>query len=76
MDWYRTVAETAYLSYWNNYIAGLYWNEGKKVTLDLYFTPEEYKDIRLNDRITIKDQTYRINKIKGFNLHGTRCSNS
>ena len=63
-----TVAETAYLSYWNNYIAGLYWNEGKKVTLDLFFTPEEYKDIRLNDRITIKDQTYRINKIKGFNL--------
>ncbi len=62
------VAETAYLSYWNNYIAGLYWNEGKKVTLDLFFTPEEYKDIRLNDRITIKDQTYRINKIKGFNL--------
>jgi len=62
------VAETAYLSYWNNYIAGLYWNEGKKVTMDLYFTPEEYKDIRLNDRVTIKDQTYRINKIKGFNL--------
>jgi hypothetical protein len=62
------VAETAYISYWNNYIAGLYWNEGKKVTMDLYFTPEEYKDIRLNDKITIKDQTYRINKIKGFNL--------
>ena len=63
-----SVAETAYISYWNNYIAGLYWNEGKKVTMDLYFTPEEYKDIRLNDQITIKDQTYRINKIKGFNL--------
>ena len=62
------VAETAYVSYWNNYIAGLYWNEGKKVTMDLYFTPEEYKDIRLNDKITIKDQTYRINKISGFNL--------
>ena len=30
--------------------------------------PEEYKDIRLNDTIIIKDQKYRINKIKGFNL--------
>ena len=62
------VAQTSYESYWANYIAGLYWNEGKKVTLDLYFTPEEYKDIRLNDKVTIKDQQYRINKIKGFNL--------
>ena len=62
------VAQTAFNSYWSNYIAGLYWNEGKKVTLDLYFTPDEYKDIELNDRITIKDQTYRINKISGFNL--------
>ena len=64
----ENVAQTAYEAYWANYIAGLYWNESKKVTLDLYFTPEEYQDIRLNDKITIKDQTYRINKIKGFNL--------
>ena len=64
----ENVAQTAYESYWANYIAGLYWNESKKVTLDLYFTPEEYKDIRLNDKITIRDQQYRINKIKGFNL--------
>ena len=62
------VAQTAYESYWKNYITGLYWNESKKVTMDLYFTPEEYKDIKLNDKITIKDQQYRINKIKGFNL--------
>ena len=64
----ENVAQTAYESYWANYIAGSYWNESKKVTLDLYFTPEEYKDIRLNDKITIQDQQYRINKIKGFNL--------
>ena len=64
----ENVAQTAYEAYWANYVAGLYWNESKKVTLDLYFTPEEYKDIRLNDKITIQDQQYRINKIKGFNL--------
>ena len=54
--------------YWNNYIQGLYWDEARKVTLDLEFTPEEYKDIRLNDIIIIKNQKYRINKIKGFNV--------
>ena len=64
----ENVAQTAYEAYWANYIAGSYWNESKKVTLDMYFTPEEYKDIRLNDKITIRDQQYRINKIKGFNL--------
>ena len=64
----ENVAQTAYEAYWANYIAGSYWNESKKVTLDLYFTPEEYKDIRLNDKINIQDQQYRINKIKGFNL--------
>ena len=64
----ENVAQTAYEAYWANYVAGLYWNESKKVTLDLYFTPEEYKDIRLNDKINIQDQQYRINKIKGFNL--------
>lgn len=64
----RFYTNTAYESYWQNYIAGLFWNEGKKLTLDMLFTPEEYKDIRLNDTIIIKDQKYRINKIKGFNL--------
>jgi hypothetical protein len=58
----------SYTAFWSNYIEGLYWSEARKVTLDLYFTPEEYKDIRLNDTIQIKDQTYRINKISGFNL--------
>ena len=64
----ENISQTAYEAYWANYIAGSYWNESKKVTLDLYFTPEEYKDIRLNDKVTIQDQQYRINKIKGFNL--------
>ena len=50
-DTAEVVAQTAYQAYWANYITGLYWNEGKKVTMDLYFTPDEYKDIELNDRI-------------------------
>ena len=55
-------------TYWKTYIDSLYWEGNRKVTLDILFSPEEYKDIQLNDIIFIKDQRYRINKIKGFNL--------
>ena len=58
----------SYTAFWSNYIQGLYWDESRKVTLDLYFSPEEYQNIRLNNTIQIKDQTYRLNKISGFNL--------
>ena len=57
-----------YETYWNNYIQGLYWDEARKLTLDLQFNPEEYKDIKLNNIIVIKNQRYRINKITGFNI--------
>ena len=57
-----------YSNYWETYIESLYWEGSKKVTLDLYFEPYEYKDIKLNDKIIIKNQTYRINKISGFNV--------
>jgi hypothetical protein len=59
---------TAYETYWKTYYQSLYWDEAKKVTLDLQFDPYEYKDVKLNDRIMIKNQYYRINKIKGFNV--------
>ena len=54
--------------YWETYYESLYWEGSKKVTLDLYFEPYEYKQIKLNDRILIKNQMYRINKISGFNI--------
>lgn len=59
---------SAYTDYWETYIESLYWEGSKKLTLDLYFEPYEYKDIELNNRIVIKNQVYRINKIKGFNV--------
>jgi hypothetical protein len=58
----------AFEKYWKSYIDTLYWDENRKVTLDLKFSPTEYKDIRLNDKIIINGEQYRINKIKGFNL--------
>lgn len=59
---------TAYTSYWETYYQSLYWDEAKLVTLDLQFDPYEFREIKLNDRILIKNQYYRINKIKGFNI--------
>lgn len=55
-------------AYWKTYIDSLYWDGNRKVTLDVLFSPQEYKDINLNDIIFIKDQRYRINKISGYNL--------
>lgn len=57
-----------YTNYWKTYVDSLYWDEAKKVTLDLFFEEYEYQDIKLNDKIFIGDNAYRINKIKGFNL--------
>ena len=71
--WYSSQVDNetdnAYKLYWSNYIDGLYWDESRKVTFDILFMPHEYKDISLNDKIFIKDQLYRINKITGFNLN-------
>ena len=64
----NTTGSNAYVDYWETYIESLYWEGSKKLTLDLYFEPYEYKDIQLNDRIVIKNQLYRINKINGFNI--------
>jgi hypothetical protein len=55
--------------YWKTYVDSLYWEGSRKVTLDILFTAQDYRDIRLNDKIFIKDQLYRINKIKGLNLN-------
>lgn len=57
-----------YNTYWKLLTDSLYWDGSRKVTMDIKFTPEEYKDIRLNDHIFIKDQQYRINKISGYNV--------
>lgn len=57
-----------YENYWKLLTDSLYWDGSRKVTLDIKFKPQEYKDLRLNDHIFIKDQQYRINKISGFNL--------
>ena len=59
---------TAFTTYWEKYINDLYLDEARKVTLDLKFSPTEYQNIKLNDRIFIYGEEYRLNKISGYNL--------
>jgi hypothetical protein len=65
---YPTTGSSNFNNYWKNYIDSIYWQDGRKVTMDLFFNEYEYQDIKLNDQIIINDNSYRINKIKGFNL--------
>tara|TARA_R110000868_G_scaffold24039_8_gene95595 strand:+ start:1001 stop:4954 length:3954 start_codon:yes stop_codon:yes gene_type:complete len=55
-------------NYWNLYIDSIYWEGASKLTLDVKFNADDYKNIQLNDQVFIKNQRYRINKIKGFNV--------
>ena len=57
-----------YENYWKLYTDSIFWEDNRKVKLDVQFDPYEYKDIRLNDHIFIKNQQYRINKISGYNV--------
>ena len=61
-------SKSQFTTYWKTYIDSLYWDDARKVTLDVKFSQNDYRNIKLNDRIFIKDQQYRINNIKGFNL--------
>ena len=63
--------KNAYNNYWEILTDSLYWDDSRKVTLDLKFSPNDYQDIKLNDHIFIKDTQYRINKISGYNLNGS-----
>ena len=54
--------------YWGRYINELYDDDARMLTCNIYFEPFELSQIKLNDKIFIKDAYYRINKISGFNV--------
>jgi len=65
---YPSSGSSNYANYWKTYTESLYWNDGRKIVVDLFFEEYEYQDIKLNDQIIIGSNRYRINKIQGFNL--------
>jgi len=58
----------AFTTYWANYINGLYDVDARKLTCNVYLAPNEIPSIRLNQKVFIDGQYYRINKINGANL--------
>ena len=58
----------AFTEYWANYINGLYDVDARKLTCNVYLTPTEIPNIRLNQKVFIDGAYYRINKINGANL--------
>lgn len=58
----------AYHEYWATYINSLYDIDARKLTCNVYLTPSDIADIRLNDKIFIDGHYYRINNISGANI--------
>ena len=66
-DGYFAKRDAVY-EYWAFYLNDLYNPESKMLTCNIFFTPDELKDIQLNDKIFIDGHYYRINNIKSFDL--------
>jgi len=62
------VKRDAIWEYWSFYLNSLYDPESKMLTCNVFFTPDELKDLQLKDKIFIDGQYYRINNIKSFDL--------
>ena len=59
---------TAFDEYWSFYINELYDVDSRKITLNIFLSPNEIPDIELNNKIFIDGHYYRINKISGANV--------
>lgn len=63
--------KNAYDNYWKILTDSIYWEDSRKVTMDVKFSPKEYKEISLNDHVFIKDTQFKIDKISGYNLNSS-----
>ncbi len=59
---------TAFDEYWSFYINELYDVDSRKITLNIFLSPNEIPDIELNNKIFIDGHYYRINKISCANV--------
>jgi len=57
-----------YNSFWKGFIDSLYSNEARRMRARILLDPIEFKDIKLNDRIFIKDNYWRIEEITDGDL--------
>lgn len=58
----------SYNYFWSTYVDNLYSPEARKFTGKFVMSPEIYANLKLTDKIFIKDASYRIDKIENANL--------
>jgi hypothetical protein len=59
---------TSFGLWWKTYIDNLYAPDSRKMTADFIMSPEIYSELKLTDKIFIKDASFRIEKIENANL--------
>ena len=64
----KYVQNTTYRYFWETYIDNLYSPEARKFTGKFLMSPKYYSDLKLTDKIWIKDASYRIDTISNANL--------
>ena len=64
----KYVQNTVYRYFWETHIDNLYSPEARKLTAKFLMSPQYYSDLKLTDKIWIKDASYRIDRISGANL--------
>ena len=57
-----------YTSFWQEYIENLYSNEARRMEAKFYLEPKDVGELKLNDKIFVKDNYWRIEKIEDADL--------
>lgn len=67
-DFLKYVQNTTYRYFWQTHIENLYSPNARKYTGRFLMSPQYYADLKLTDKIWIKDASYRIDSITNANL--------
>lgn len=67
-DFTKYVQNTTYRYFWQTHIENLYSGNARKLTGRFVMSPQYYADLKLTDKIYIKDAAFRIDRITNANL--------
>lgn len=69
--WYlNTVSNGLYQRHYSNYIGNIFSLKGRLLNVKCKFNPVELSEIKLNDRVVIRDKKYTINTMKSNLITG------
>lgn len=59
---------TVYNTFWKDYLDSIYSNEARRLRGRFLLTPQDYNDLKLNDRVYIKDNFWRLEEVTDADL--------